>query len=182
MINASVYCNEHSSLNAIYKFENFLENDYLQKIVKKTEKLTEKDSLNRKTIVKANVTNFNELLKHNEYKEFIEKVIQQLELIIRLRANNKESWEYLITDFWGMRHKKGDVSLRHNHLASHWSGSFYLKVPGETFIFFPEFNYKDLIKENVLYLFSSLTDHYTSIQEYAGNRISVAFNILMKRN
>jgi len=181
MIRTTVIANEQMSLNAVYRFENFLEEDYLNLLTEKTEELTLTDFQQRKTNVKANMTEYDKLLYVEEYQHFIQKSIQFLDFIMRIRGGTREGWEYIMDDFWGMRHQKGDNTIRHRHLPAHWSGSFYLKVPGDTKMYFPEFDFVDTLKENTLYLFPAFVDHLTSIQDYEENRISIAFNISLNK-
>jgi len=177
MIKTTVYCNDSFSLNAVYRFSNFLNSDYLNVILNKTEELTVEDVMNKRTNVKANMTSYTELLNHEEYRVFCNNLLQVIDFIMRLRNSESASLQYTISGLWGMRHKKGDYSQMHSHFPHSFSGAFYLKVPGTTKINFPEFNVSELLEENCLYIFTGSTNHGVDYQEYEGNRISIAFNI-----
>ena len=81
-VNTRLYQYNNISSQCVYIFDNFLEPDYQQLILDKTLELTKKDYLDKSTNVKANVTEVNELLQHQEYVELKDKIASYLNTII----------------------------------------------------------------------------------------------------
>jgi hypothetical protein len=169
------------SMYSVFIFENFLEKKYLDKITKKVENLTNgrEKALTNQTNVKAVMTDWCECLKHSIFENLNAQIIQFLNIVYRLRSQHHTmDINYIFKEMWAMRHKKGDHTLLHDHaIGNDWSGAFYLKVPGETIIDFPEFTKREQIKENSLYLFPSMIKHEVFKQKYDEHRLSLAFNI-----
>jgi hypothetical protein len=181
MIKTRVLQNRYSDLNSVFIFNNFLDLEYLKKVRAKTFEITKKDSMNKSTNVKASMTDWKEVLNHKVYQELTTRIIQILDITIQLRSPACDNFEYMIDDFWAMRHYKGDNSNLHIHLPSLFSGVFYVDVPGETILKFNNFDYSEVIKTNSLYLFASTIQHEVFRQEYEEPRLSVAFNISLKK-
>ena len=66
----NLFQHTYKSIYSVYNITNFLDDKYLELLLDKTISLTEKDSMNRSSNVQANMTKYNELLKHEEYKKF----------------------------------------------------------------------------------------------------------------
>ena len=169
----------HKSIYSVYNISNFLDDNYLQLLLNKTIFLTEKDSMNRTSNVQANMTKYEELLQHEEYKHLFNNVLEYLTMILRLRGLlPNQKFRHTIRDSWGMQHFKGDYTLNHCHGDSSWSIAFYLRVPTEdTFIYFDEFNQSMLIKSNDLYIFPGLFNHSVNKHNSDISRISLSANI-----
>lgn len=184
MIGLQVFQFNPTSIYSVYKFTNFLKEDYLQPLTEKTSKLTKMDYMNKGTNVKANMTGYKELLLHSEYKDFFELVSQQFLMIIALKTPHvfdKITLKYI--DAWGMTHNKGDRTDLHWHFStgSSWSGAFCLKTPSENeeqdWIHFADFNVRDKMEANSLYLFHSLVKHEVSTHQSEEPRIALGFNV-----
>jgi|TARA_R100000030_G_scaffold59099_1_gene44367 hypothetical protein len=189
MIHLRVFQYNPTSIYSVYKFTNFLKEDYLQLLTEKTLSLTEKDHMNRATNVKANMTDYRELLSHPEYKDFFELAAQQFLMIVALKTPHvcdKITVRY--EEAWGMKHNKGDFTDLHWHYATGntWSGVFCLKTPAENqeqdWIHFADFNVRDRIEANSLYLFHSFVKHEVSAHHSEEPRISISFNMETSSN
>ena len=181
MIKTRIIQNRYSDLNSVFVYENFLDHKYLKKLQQKPFEITKKDIMKKSTNVKATMTNWKDVLQHKEYQELTTKIVQILDITIQLRSPSCDNFEYHIDDFWAMRHNRGDHSNLHIHLPSIFSGVFYVDVPGDTLLKFNNFDHSELIKTNTLYLFASSIQHEVFRQQYDEPRLSLAFNISMKK-
>jgi hypothetical protein len=184
MMRLDVFQHNPQSIYCVYKFTNFLKEDYLDLLTRKTAELTQSDSMSRQTNVYANMTKYSELLKHPEYKDFLELCAQQLLMIFSLKTPHSiDKVEVAFRDVWGMTHVRGDFTKAHWHMSPNisWSGAFCLKSPSEKepqdAIAFYDFNVKDIMTSNTLYLFHSLVKHEVSEHLSKEPRISLGFNL-----
>ena len=110
-VNTRLYQYNNVSSQCVYIFDDFLEPDYQQLILDKTLELTKKDYLDKSTNVKANVTEVNELLQHQEYLLLKEKIASYLNTVITLRAPHwTQERKLYVKNMWGMQHFKGDYT------------------------------------------------------------------------
>jgi hypothetical protein len=179
MRNLKVLQHSYKSLYAAYNISNFLSEDYLQQLTNKTIELSNQDSMNKTTGVKANMTKYDELLQHEEYRNLFSSVLEYLTMFLRLRDPvSSQKYRHTIFDAWGMQHFKGDYTLNHNHGHASWSMVFYLRVPTEdTYIYFDEFNKSSLIKTNSLYVFPGMLNHSVNEHNSDISRVSISANI-----
>ena len=181
IVNTKVIQFHSSSLYSVFIFENLFDKNYLDILNKKVDLLTKNNvSMTRLSTVKATMTDWEECLKHKTFTKLNTKIIELLNTVIRLRTSHERvSLNYKILEMWAMRHKKGDKTILHDHSLGDikWSGAFYVNVPGETIIDFPEFRQREVIKNNTLYLFPSMVKHEVYEQTYDKHRLSIAFNI-----
>ncbi len=169
----------YTSHYSIYIIENFLEDELLEKVLKKCEELTESDTMNKSTNVKATMTDYQELLKHDLFKKVFQSVIEYLHMFFLLRATGlSDKMKFTVHDAWAMRHKKDDYTKMHTHHINGWAGALFLKVPGPSHMTFPDFDAIESIQSNSLYLFPGLTKHSVLPQQYEEHRISIGFNII----
>jgi hypothetical protein len=181
IINTKVIQFHPSSLYSVFVFENVFDKNYLNTLHKKVDSLTKDNvSMTRMSNVKATMTDWEECLKYKTFTKLNTKIIELLNTVIRLRTSHETiDLSYKIIEMWGMRHKKGDYTNLHDHWVGDvkWSGAFYVSVPGETIIEFPEFKKREQIKSNSLYLFPGMVKHEVYEQKYDEHRLSLAFNI-----
>lgn len=106
-----------------------------------------------------------------------------------------------LLNFWVNSNNKNDYNLLHNHIDSNISGVYYIKVPknsgrivlqngdltkmyskNETYFDNPNFHSRYFIEPNEydLILFPSETLHYVEPNRSDEERISVAFNLILK--
>lgn len=179
MINLRLVQVNFTSLYSIFIFDNFLDTPYLEHLTKVVEQKTNEDSLNKKFAVKANVSSFQEFLEDEDFLPLRIKILEHLNYCLLLRSPNPNcKVQYQYRDFWGMQHHQGDYTELHDHNMSNWSGSIYFRVPCDTEISFADLKYKELIRENSLYLFPSLMKHEVSPHTIKESRVSAAFNIV----
>ena len=123
------------------------------------------------------------------------------ELIMNNYTSNNKIY-FNLTNLWINKNKKGDFNVLHRHGKSHFSGCFYLKVPekkGEIIFRLEKYFelYEDLIidehnefndffkitpKNNMFLIFPSNLYHMVNPHNEDMERISVSFNIDLKKN
>ena len=181
--NTRVFQYNNNSSQCIYAFDNFLDEDYKNTILNKTIELTETDSLNHATNVKANMTATTELLKHDEYFLLRGKIATFLNTCIVLRTPHwDEPRDIFFKSMWGMQHFKGNYTKKHTHGSIDWSGVYYVRSPDSTRISFVDVEYNEAIQENSLYIFPGSFQHFTSRHTSDISRVSIAFNIVIDWN
>jgi len=171
------------SMYCVYIIKDYLPSDEMLKLNDLIRELTEEDSMNRKTNVKANMTSYDALQDSSKCGFFFQKVAHSIDTIIKLRGtHSSDFFNYNFVDSWGMRHKPGDYTIQHSHLPFLWSGAYYSYVPKpEPFIKFVEFDTEVKLETNMLILFPSLVLHKVSENKSNEDRISMAFNISMEK-
>jgi len=171
------------SLYCAYVIRDYLPKDEMLNLDETIRELTEEDSMDRKTNVKANMTSYTALQNNSKCGFFFQKVAHSIDAIIRLRGRNViDEFTYNFIDSWGMRHKKDDHTVEHSHIPRFWSGAYYTYVPEpQPFIEFCEFNEKIKLKTNMLLLFPGSMLHKVSENQSEEDRISMAFNINMEK-
>ena len=170
------------SIYGIYIVDNFLDDKYHKEVLKKVKELTKKDVKGRSTNVQAVMTDYQALLKHELFQSFFTDSITMLHYIYTLRSMHpNEDFEFNLYDGWAMKHSKGDHTMMHTHGPEYWSAAYYPKIPGETYMHFPDFEHSELLKENSLYLFHGLTRHGVAPQTYEEPRYSMSFNVMQKK-
>lgn len=168
-----------SAINSIYIIHDFLDDlNYFSKLTDRVSSMTQKDSLNRSSNVKANMSDWKALLKDDFFRPFHKKVLDLFYLIYSLRTPHFNMPISLnIFDSWCMRHKKGDFTKEHTHL-SFFSGAFYLKVPCQTSMWLQDYQELVDLRENMLMFFPGQTKHSVPVPHYSEeDRLSIAFNI-----
>ena len=164
---------------AVYIFENILEDDYLKEILNKTLELTEKDSMNHQTNVKANMTTYSKMLEDPLYTKLQQIILSFLQTSLCLRIEHTRVPTYSFLEFWGMKFEKGQNTMRHTHLGnSTWSGIFCVDSDNQTGqVVFPDMNIQDVMKSNSLYIFPSMMPHYTLPHLSDKPRVGLSFNL-----
>ena len=110
-------------------------------------------------------------------------------------------YNVILSDFWINSNNKNDYNLLHNHSTSNISGVYYIKVPknsgrivfqngdlskmsNKNQYYFDNANFYSRyffsVKKYDLILFSSDTFHYVEPNRSDEERISVAFNLILK--
>ena len=175
--------NNNQGHYAIYIFENILEDDYLKEILNKTLELTEKDSMNYITNVKANMTTYTKMLEDPLYIKFQQIVLSFLHTCLCLRIDHVQIPVYNFVDFWGMKFEKGQNTIRHTHFGdSAWSGIFCINSDDQAGkVVFPDMDFQDMMKSNSLYLFPSIMPHYTLAHLSDKPRVGLSFNLQVLR-
>ena len=171
------------SLHCVYAFQNFMpaeENILINDFIKE---ITLKDEMNRKTNVKAHMTDYRRLNNEPICKDLFHNIFYTLDSILRLRGKSIDGYTYTVTDSWAMRHKPKDYTINHNHFPGHWSGVFYTYVPDPRpsmeFIEFPE---SLELESNMLVLFPSILFHKVLENKSDQDRFSLAFNLDLQQN
>jgi len=171
------------SVYTVYIIRDYLPKEEMLKLDNLIRELTEEDSMNRQTNVKANMTSYSALQDKSKFGFFFQKVAHSVDAIIKLRGKHgKDFFNYNFVDSWGMRHRKNDYTVMHAHLPCLWSGAYYTYVPKpEPFMEFIEFNREVKLETNMLVLFPAFVLHKVSRNESEEDRISMAFNINMEK-
>lgn len=163
---------------AVYIVDNIFDEEYRYQMLNTVKEITEKDKMNKSTNVKASMSTWFELFEYELFQRFFTEAIEHAQTFYSLRACiPNESFDYTLIDAWAMKHSKGDYTLMHTHGPSTWSGAYYLQIPEQTYMTFPDFNHVEPLQENSLYLFHSLIKHEVGVQQYEDPRYSIAFNI-----
>lgn len=182
-MNLSLLQVSSAAINSVYIFRDFLEDkSYLDFLSKKIEAYTEQDEMQKNTNVKANMTNYSKLLSDNDFLYLHNKILEVLSMAYTLRTPHPEQTvTFQIIESWGMKHKKGDFTDNHIHNTA-FSGAFYFKIPCPTFMWLEDYHRGLSLEENMLVIFPGFTKH--SVFEHTGDtdRISMAFNIIMRES
>lgn len=175
---------DYKSHFSVFSIDNLLPEDYLQKITDKTIELTTNDTMDRSTNVKANMTSYIEILKHSEYQQMFDSIMEYLNIFIKLRTPHwNRDIDYYIKEAWGMQHTKGDYTQNHVHPNTNWSIAFYLRVPtNDTYMYFDDFNDTLPLATNRLFIFPGLAKHRVTAHTSDITRISIAANINAHQN
>lgn len=169
------------SLNGVFIIDDFVKQRDLDVYLSILKKLTEKDSMNRETNVKATMTTYNKLFEINEFQELGQDIIKTMEFVFRCK-NQIDTFKrlYAITDFWGMKHVGSDATQLHCHFPVSWSGSFCLDCPTDNVkIDFPLLNQQVDIKSNRLIFFPGVMDHAVNSSNSSKPRYTVGFNVFI---
>jgi hypothetical protein len=157
-----------SSIASVYVLNNYLYNqNYLNSLKEVVSKAVENNTQERLSNVHAKSTDWHDLLKIEEMKNFHTRILETLICIFKLRAPAPEaSMNWSFNGSWGMKHKKGDCTIEHIHAPAPWSGAFYFDVPCETYMNLPDFHSKisvflttQEIKKEFLWLLIFLCDY-----------------------
>ena len=147
------------------------DNDKLAEII-----LSKGDVQNKKTNVKANMTDWRLDTEHEEVSNLANKVIELASDMRKSYSNIK----YYTRSCWGAVYGEGEETKEHNHWPYLWSWCYYVKAPeGSSPLVFPET--KPVIcfepEEGDLILFSSLARHSVPPCKCKEKRIMIAGNI-----
>ena len=108
-MNVSIYHNHPNSLASIFVFKNFIRSEIYQKeILDCIKKNTKVDKMKTYTNVKATMSGWDDLLKESILQNFFTKLIETLDMTIRIRSSTTQDFDYRIADCWAMKHKKND--------------------------------------------------------------------------
>ena len=176
--------NNNQGHYAVYIFNDILEDDYLKKLLNRTLELTEKDSMNHQTNVKANMTTYEKMLQEPLCIELQKTILSFLNTCLCLRTEHINVPAYDFFDFWAMKFEKGQRTLRHTHLGdSAWSGIFCIDSDDEAgHINFPDMEFQDVMRTNSLYIFPSIMPHFTLPYLSDKPRVALSFNLKIRKN
>ena len=178
-MNVSIYHNHPNSLASIFVFKNFIRSEIYQKeILDCIKKNTKVDKMKTYTNVKATMSGWDDLLKESILENFFTKLIETLDMTVRIRSSSTQDFDYKIADCWAMKHEKNDFSLAHSHYPFHWSAAYYAQVPNKnTTMYFYEINRHILLENNSLFLFPGLFEHSVQSFDAKQPRYSLACNV-----
>ena len=163
-------CTSRSTTRSI-KARNLKEfdNDRLAEII-----LSKGDVQNKKTNVKANMTDWRLDTEHEEVSNLANKVI---ELASDMRKSYSDI-KYYTRSCWGAVYTKGDYTDAHAHYPCLYSWCYYVKAPkGSSPLIFTEANIEFTPTEGDLIIFSSLANHKVPPCDIEKQRIMIAGNI-----
>jgi len=172
-----------SAINSVYIFENFLEDlQYLEFLKNKIAKYTSTtNKLDYKTNVLAKMTDWQHLLKDQDFSRIHDSIGMTLYNVLNLRSPNPNQKRIIqFEDSWGMKHTEGDYTKDHIHGVFHFSGSFYFEVPTITKMWFEDYQEETELKDNMLVIFPGFCKHRVSIHQGKKPRYSMAFNIILR--
>lgn len=178
-MNIEIIQSSSSSISSVYIVHDYLYNkNYLNSLKEIVSNAIETDTTVRRSNVQAVSTGWQTLLKIKEMENLHIRILETLNCIYKLRSPAPNSVvNFNFDSSWGMKHKKGDFTLEHVHVPYAWSGAFYLDVPCDTYMNFPDFNQAINLKSNMLLLFPGTTKHSVSEHTSEQERVSMAFNI-----
>ena len=139
------------------------------------------DTQNRKTNVKADMTDW---FMHKKYKEFKELSIHAEAIADQMTEEHIATFNF---DCWGAVYRKGDETVIHSHWGNLWSWCYYLKIPNDS----PPFRFEDTFQSGTndvtsfdiypedddILIFPSWFKHSVPKMECDGERIMIAGNI-----
>ena len=177
----------------IHYYDNLLETEYIDSMIEYLE--TEGA---HKIKFGINWQSKPDIHKHNKFKALSDKV-----MLLSKEYFDDMKWlynDYEITDMWGTISPKNHYHRPHTHSNNILSGVFYLKSDEKANIIFadprkeahvlepkindwqlnnaPNWNYPSTV--NRLILFPSWLVHHVPVNTSNQNRISVAFNVMLK--
>ena len=185
------YLKEYIFPTPIHLFDNILEKEDINSI--------KKDIYNCKDIDKTvNWQSDSFLHTKSQYKSLTEKIIKSVELV--LESYQYEYDTFIITGMWANILKTNEFHRPHTHSNNILSGVYYVESDESVNINFidprPQANvFEPTIKsfnvenssryfypslENRLIIFPSWLQHYVSNNKSKLNRVSIAFNIMLK--
>tara|TARA_R100000278_G_scaffold87119_1_gene66510 strand:+ start:204 stop:749 length:546 start_codon:yes stop_codon:yes gene_type:complete len=181
-LDISLIQSSSNAIGSIYIIHNYLYNEkYLDFLKQTVSNAVDNKTHERVSNVKAKSTDWHTLLQLDEMKNFHIRVLQTLMTIYKLRSPTPNApIEFSFLASWGMKHKKGDLTIEHTHSPVPWSGAFYMDVPCDTYMNFADFNETVQLQNNMLILFPGTTKHSVSQHTSDKERISMAFNIAWK--
>ena len=171
-----------SAINSVYIYENFLEDlQYLELLKSKIAEYTNKpNKLDYKTNVLAKMTDWQHLLKDEDFSRIHQSIAITLYNTLNLRfPKPNESIKIEFGDSWGMKHTAEDYTKDHVHNFCNFSGSFYFEVPTKTKMWFEDYQQDVELKDNMLVLFPALCKHRVSKHKGDKPRYSMAFNMTL---
>ena len=177
----------------VHYYDNVLETEYIDSMIEYLEaEGGEKIKSGRNWQSKPDIH------KHNKFKVLTNKVLELSKIYF-----DDMKWiceDYNITDMWGTVSPTHHYHRHHTHSNNILSGVFYLKSDEQANIIFsdprqqahvlepkvkewqlnnaPNWNYLSTV--NRLILFPSYVVHHVPVNTSSQNRISVAFNIMLK--
>ena len=138
------------------------------------------DKQNRKTNVKADMTNWNmqEEPGFRELEQEIDSIINYLPEIMRDKNPYLGTFPMEVGNMWGLCYKKNDYTDVHDHWPFVWSGSFYLDIPTDYAgtLFFPELEYDIEPVTGQLVIFRGAILHGVKTIQSNSDRIAISFN------
>jgi uncharacterized protein (TIGR02466 family) len=182
---------------SVYVFDNVLEPEYIDSMLEHIKKSAKINKEKRRGNWQSE--SFPKLYQHPKYKELGNKVLE-----LGKHYLNDLKYEYddlVLNDMWSNILKPGEFHTPHTHSNNFVSGVFYLQTTenspaiqfldprGQTCVIMP--NQKELTKYNStryffpglinrMVLFPSWLQHYVPINESNQDRVSVAFNMMLK--
>ena len=145
------------------------DNDRLAEII-----VSKGDVQNKKTNVKANMTDWRLDTEHEEVSNLANKAI---ELASDMRKSYSDI-KYYTRSCWGAVYTKGDYTDAHAHYPCLYSWCYYVKAPkGSSPLIFTEANIEFTPTEGDLIIFSSLANHKVPPCDIEEQRIMIAGNI-----
>ena len=177
----------------IHWYDNVLEKEYIDSMIEYLEtKGDEKIKFGQNWQSKPDIH------KHNKFKVLTDKVLELSKIYF-----DDMNWiydDYDITDMWGTISPTHHYHRPHTHSNNILSGVYYLKSDEQANIIFadprqqahvlepkvkewqlnnaPNWNYPSTV--NRLILFPSYMVHHVPVNTSSQNRISVAFNVMLK--
>ena len=146
------------------------DNDKLAEII-----LSKGDVQNKKTNVKANMTDWRLDLQSKEVSDLAWKAIEYA-------SNIRQSYSKVIfktRSCWGAVYGKDDYTVSHAHWPCLYSWCYYVKVPeGSSPLVFDDAKLMFEPKEGDLIIFSSLVQHSVPKSKCEEQRIMIAGNIV----
>jgi len=135
------------------------------------------DKHNKKTNVKANMTDWN-MSQHENWRELGLNIVKDGVLRLSPTIVTKQRVNWGITQIWGNLYNCGDFSVDHHHIPSVWSFVYYVRVPyGSSGLIFPDLDYIVNPSEGDFVLFPSHLMHGVRSNLSKEARISISGNI-----
>ena len=133
------------------------------------------DSQNRKTNVKAKMTDWN-MTHLSEFNELGKEMLNYCSIVSKNRYAICP--ELYIKEMWGMHYLNDDYAMLHDHWPATWACVYYPEVDeGVSSLIFPELDIEIIPQNNMLVVFPGWLSHKVDKKEFFGKRYVVSANI-----
>ena len=143
-----------------------IDTDYF---INKIEEGVKNSSLNYKTNVVGQMTDWTFFKNDKKFIEIILKFVDHIEEGKTVKRG------YSLLNAWGVKESCGDYNGDHCHLPCYMSGSLYLNDHPQK-LYFPEIKEEVEAKKGRFVLFSSFLKHYTKRNIIDESKYALAFN------
>ena len=158
----------------IFFYESILDNVDTKSFIKEIELgINSKDNMNHRTNVHGQMTSWNYFDKNVHLNEILSFCLDHFKL------DSKMPNSYL-ADSWGIKMKKNCFTRPHDHGEATLSGIIYLNTMKNSYVEFPELDFKTKIIKNKIILFSGNLTHQT--KRITNNNIKYALSFNFRRN
>lgn len=143
-------------------------------ISKIEEGINSEQNNNYKTNVKGKMTAWDFFVRDKNFHSILDNGIEQIDKFIKLKRSN-------LVEAWGIKIKKGNETIFHNHSDCMYSGILYLNDT-ELPIHFPQLDIEIVPKTGTFLLFSGILDHGTNANKSEQAKYAIPFNFIESKD